>query len=548
MPAGESANRPDSSTIYRTLVEHMNEAVWMGDKHERTIYANPKFCELMERSLQEMLGKESYIFWDKESAKRVRRANETERRKGIASSYEGTLLSKSGKRIPVLLSGTPIPQGGTIGIMTDLRELRKHESLYRTLVEHMNEAVWMGDKHERTIYANPKFCELMEYSLQEMLGKESYEFWDKESSKRVRRVNLTDRRQGTASSYEGTLVSKTGNRIPVLLSGTPLPEGGTIGIMTDLRELKKKEEKERVLSSAIMYGMDAVIEVDSDGKIRSWNRGAKTIFGYSTKEMENCSLDTIFSPADRKDIMRVLTVRYNIQFHGMHKNKQPVTVSVTISPIIHMKGTAPSSFLLIVRDMTAQRKFEEELMVKYQKMREAYNRFGIIRRQTDYIFDFVSLSSQQKDRRVLADYIVNSVIMLSRADGCVLRFYNKRYHTLELASFFGVGEDWRGKAHIHLKGSLVEKAFKSGMPLKIVDLTKEPGYSSTYLAKKHNFCSSLILPLVFRSEIIGSLSLYVTPEKKLELFENDFIEQYALLIGCILASSAPAAPPAATPR
>ena len=30
---------------YQNLVEHMNEAMWVGDRNEITVYANPKFSE-----------------------------------------------------------------------------------------------------------------------------------------------------------------------------------------------------------------------------------------------------------------------------------------------------------------------------------------------------------------------------------------------------------------------------------------------------------------------------------------------------------------------
>ena len=60
----------------------------------------------------------------------------------------------------------------------------------------MNEAVWMGDKNEITVYANPKFCELMEMSLEEMLGRPSYDFWDKQSAQTVKNVNLNKRKKG----------------------------------------------------------------------------------------------------------------------------------------------------------------------------------------------------------------------------------------------------------------------------------------------------------------------------------------------------------------
>lgn len=121
--------KTDSNLVYKTLVENMNEAIWVGDSDERTVYANPKFCEIMEYTLEEMLGRKSYDFWDKKSAEKVRNVNSTERKKGKSSSYEGKLLSKSGKKTPVLLSGAALPQGGTIGIMTDITVIKEKKLL-----------------------------------------------------------------------------------------------------------------------------------------------------------------------------------------------------------------------------------------------------------------------------------------------------------------------------------------------------------------------------------------------------------------------------------
>lgn len=411
------------------------------------------------------------------------------------------------------------------------------DTLYRKLVENMNEAVWMGDAQERTVYANPKFCELMEMTVEEMMGRESYEFWDKESAKKVRQVNNTNRRQGVSSSYEGTLVSKSGKRIPVLLSGTSLSDGGTIGIMTDLRELKKKEEKERVLSSAIMYGTDAVFSIDMKGIILSWNKGAKVIFGYNQDDIVGKPLSHIFNNENYKPFLSQPNVQYNIELVGKHKNKQDVVVSITACPIAHEDPKRPTSFICIARDITSQRRFEEEVMLKYQKIRDAYNKFGVIRRQMDYIFDLTLLYASTHNTKALGDFIVNSVIMLSRADACTLRLYDKKKMNLVLLASFGVTGDWLGKSTVKYKGSLAEKAYELGAPIKVIDIMKEPKYTSPHLARKHNFCSVLIIPLSFRNEIVGCLSLYVTPEKKLELFENDFIEKYATLVGIVLHPS-----------
>lgn len=129
----DQINHKINDSIYEKLVLNMNEALWMGDKNEKTLYANPKFCDLVELNLNEIIGRYSYIFWDRQSSKKVKKENETKRKLGLSSSYTGNLLSKSGKRIPVLISGTSLSDGGTIGIMTDLRELKKKEKKIRNL-------------------------------------------------------------------------------------------------------------------------------------------------------------------------------------------------------------------------------------------------------------------------------------------------------------------------------------------------------------------------------------------------------------------------------
>ncbi|QQR83313.1 PAS domain S-box protein [Candidatus Peregrinibacteria bacterium] len=137
-------------------------------------------------------------------------------------------------------------------------------------MEHLNEAVWMGDDHEKTLYANPKFCSMTGYSLDELLHMSSYELWTPESAALVRTVNERDRAQGISSDYEGELLTKTGAVIPVHLKGTPLPNGGTIGIMTDLRDLRAKEQEIQNLLQhidlAIKGSRDALwyTEVDLD--------------------------------------------------------------------------------------------------------------------------------------------------------------------------------------------------------------------------------------------------------------------------------------------
>lgn len=525
----------NTSTLYQKLIEHMDEAVWVGDENERTVYANPKFLNLLNYELKEILGKKSYEFWDEESAKKVRGVNKNLRHKGISSSYEGNLQSKDGEKIPVLLHGSPLPGGGTIGIMTDLTELKEKESLYSQLVNNMNEGVWFGDKDEKTLFANRRYCEMTGYSLDEIVGKEAYQLWDAESVKKVKEVNKL-RKKGISSSYEATLLNKSGKHIPVLASGSPLKNGGTMGIVMDLSELKAKAESEKILNRAVEYANDAIIIFNENFKIESWNKGAKTIFGHKKEEILGANLSEIIKKEDLKGLLESNEMVYNHQLTGIHKNKNDLHISATITPIEHQYERNKATYLLIARDISNQKKFQEELTVKYNKMREAYNKFGIVRRQMDYSFELLDMCKYFHDKKTIADFVVSSIIMLTKVDACTFRLYNTQKDTLELIACFGVEEEWRGKASVPYKGSLTEQAFNKKMPMKIIDVAKNHRYKSKHLVKKHNLCSLLLIPLVFRSELVGSLSLYAKPEKKLEIFENEFIEQYAKIIELIAGS------------
>ena len=246
-------------------------------------------------------------------------------------------------------------------------------TLYKKLLDTMNEAVWLGDENERTVYANYKFAKMLGYTLDEMLGRESYDFWDKESADRVKNVNDTKRKKGLSSSYEGNLVTKDGKKIPVLLSGTPFPDGGTVGIMTDLTEIKKKEAKERILSKSIEFSTDAIIIFDKTLKILTWNNGANMIFGYNSKDMLDSKLTKLFSSKEIKKFLKDKKKVNNFQISCTNKSKKKLIIDATLTHIIKDDSKNDVIYLLIARDKTEKMKFEQELTEKYEKMKTALN-------------------------------------------------------------------------------------------------------------------------------------------------------------------------------
>ena len=57
------------------------------------------------------------------------------------------------------------------------------------------------------------------------------------------------------------------------------------GIIQDITERKKAEEKIQSLANIVESSNDAIVTVSLDGIITSWNKGAEQIYGYSAEEI-----------------------------------------------------------------------------------------------------------------------------------------------------------------------------------------------------------------------------------------------------------------------
>lgn len=320
-----------------------------------------------------------------------------------------------------------------------------------------------------------------------------------------------------------------------MTNGTALPGWWTIGIMTDVREIKAKEANEKILYNAVQYSTDAIIMCDTQWEVKSWNKWAHIIFWFKEDILWK-NIQLLFKKPDIDFILQGNEPINKYQVKAKHKNKSELDISITQTPIFDAKKKHIISYLLICRDITNHRKIEEEIESKYKKIREVYQSIWIMKRQSDYIFDLLDMFEKYYyDAKNIGDFIVTSIIMLTRVDACVLRTYEKKIEKLKILSVFWFSEWWEGKSTIKFSWSLAEKAYISQSPLKIIDLNKEPLYQSIALARKNNVTSLLLIPLTSKWKFIGSLSLYVKADKKLEIFENDFIEKYAKVIQLVLA-------------
>jgi PAS domain S-box-containing protein len=125
---------------------------------------------------------------------------------------------------------------------------------------------------------------------------------------------------------------------------------------------------ESAFATALVAGLsDAVIHVNTEGRIQVWNAGAERIFGFTAAEAVGQTLDLIIPPSlrDRHNDGFAATMRTGHTKYGdgdilsvpaLRKDGSRISVEFSIVPFADAAGIM-TGIAAIMRDVTAR--FEE---------------------------------------------------------------------------------------------------------------------------------------------------------------------------------------------
>ncbi len=141
------------------------------------------------------------------------------------------------------------------------------------------------------------------------------------------------------------------------------------GIVQDITERKKTEEKIQSLANIVESSNDAIITVSLDGIITNWNKGAEQIYGYSSEELIGKSV-SIPAPDYLKDETKKLIEKVKLgekiqhyETSRLRKDNKLIYVSIVLSPVFDASGELVA-ISAIVRDITERKNAE----VKIQRL------------------------------------------------------------------------------------------------------------------------------------------------------------------------------------
>jgi len=121
------------------------------------------------------------------------------------------------------------------------------EAQHCTLAETINDGLAMIDENMRLSYVNNRFCEIMGYSRDEVIGRSASDFLT-EADKKIVTEQVAKRKAGKRDPYELAWIRKDGQKTFVLVSPRPIfaSDGsfkGSIAVVTDITDRIRAEEK-----------------------------------------------------------------------------------------------------------------------------------------------------------------------------------------------------------------------------------------------------------------------------------------------------------------
>jgi len=323
MDARGSVRSVDDAS-YRVFIETVRDyALLMLDPTGRVISWNPGAEAIKGYTAEEIIGQNFSVFYPPEAIERGLPAHELVVADRVGRfEDEGWRKRKDGTRFwaNVVITALRDADGTLVGyakVTRDLTERRRHEESlrynelrFRTLVEGVRDyAIFMLDPDGHVASWNAGAHQILGFEAQDVIGSHFSRFLvhDGNEQARARRELVLAAQEGRFQE-EGWRARKNGTRFwaNVVITAIRDDRGNLLGyskITRDLTErvrhenrLRESEERFRLLvESVVDY---AIVTLDEEGMVTSWNSGAERINRYKSADIVGRHFSRLYPPED----------------------------------------------------------------------------------------------------------------------------------------------------------------------------------------------------------------------------------------------------------
>jgi PAS domain S-box-containing protein len=397
----------ESEERYRIITGNMTETISIMDLSLRFTYVSPSITALRGYSVEEAMGQSLEEVLTPECIPIAKQAFEAamqqeasgnpvqavtldfeEYRKDGSTIWVNNTMTflrdSAGKATAILIVGRDITEQRNAEAA-----LRESELFNRTLVENLPDYVLVYGMDGRIIHITPPAAAALGYRIDEVVRENLLSFVAEECRDTVTRT-LADRIQGNViPPYEMELVTRTGDRVSVIVKGVRIRYHDTpavLLVLTDITErkeaeaaLRKSEEQYRLIADNTA---DNIWIFDMDFNLQYVSPSVKKMKGFTVEEQLAMPLETTMTPASYAAVLQRFQEEMALEATGTADPGRTVTfeteeycsdgsmiaVENSVTLIRDDQGR-PVGILGISRDITGRKRVEAALRESAEQYR-----------------------------------------------------------------------------------------------------------------------------------------------------------------------------------
>ncbi len=392
------------------------------------------------------------------------------------------------------------------------RRVRDSEQLTRFLLNNTLDAIFLVDVETARIdMVNAIAVRMTGYPSESLVGSN---FLDLAGDERVDAVADALRRVIVSHTYrldQVPLKAAEGPPMPTVMQFVMVRYDGAKRIaQVSVRDtshetaaMAAQAKEAAYLRAFVADTVDAVMVLDTEDRIRSWNTGAEVAFGYAADEVLNRHVGMLLPPmqlagGELEELAERVARDGIVRDHETQRLRRDGTVidcNLTRTAIFDHQTGEWIGCTAVVRDVTERRRLERETERKSRQL-EVMNRI-------------LESTSRSLDREQTFRAIAEQMEGLQQFDAMTISFPDRARQALRVRVLAGDGSLRTGREEsIARAASVRARVLASREPVRISDLAtlSEPGEDDRRLVEL-GFASMLITPLIYNDEVVGTVEL-----------------------------------------
>ena len=377
---------------FQALLEAAPDAMVIVDRDGSILLANQQAALLFGYEDRELTGQKVEIlvparFRSKHPGHRAGFFSEP-RTRGMGVGLNLFGVRKDGGEFPVEISLSPAETPNGMVVISAIRDVsarKAEEDKFRALLEAAPDAMVIVDGRGKIVLVNSRTEELFGYRRKELLGysvevllpvrlhgRHIHHWMDHVKEPRQRPMG---------AGFELFGLRKDGSEFPVEISLSPIQTSQGLLVSSAIRDLTVRKKAEDRFRGLLEAAPDAMVMVDSRGRITLVNAQTERLFQYTRAEMMGQPIEMMIPeryrnqhPRHRAGFFeepRLRPMGVGLELFGLRKDGREFPVEISLSPLNTDDGTVVTA---AIRDVTERKVAEAQIKKLHDELERALQR------------------------------------------------------------------------------------------------------------------------------------------------------------------------------